>query len=139
MKFSLLTKIELTEEACTQIGDMYTACGWGSRYDWQTIQKAMKNTGYYLAALDESGKIVGMLKAYTDTVFLTYLSELIVDVSAQKKGIGTAMLKKFTEDFAHTAVYVDAYAGTEKMFEKAGLKKREILVPYTRKALHWGC
>ena len=135
MNFTTVSKIELTEEFCTQIGKIYLSCGWGATYDWQDIKKSIINTDYHIFAIADSGDPIGMLRAFSDATFTTWLAELIVAKDSQKKGIGTALLEQFSKEFEHTAIYVTPLKGTENFFAKTGITQKEMLLASSRRAL----
>jgi len=42
----------------------------------------------------KDGKLVGVARSLTDFIYCTYLSDLAVDKSLQKRGIGTRLIKE---------------------------------------------
>jgi len=56
------------------------------------VQKEYE-TGTILKAVDDGGNIIGSVRAYKENDTL-YIGKLIVDPQHQKKGIGTALLRK---------------------------------------------
>ena len=133
--FSIVNNIELTDGMCTGLGSIYVSCGWGSAYESKDIRKSFLNTDYYLVALNEIGKPLGFLRAFSDTVFATWISELIVESKSQNKGIGTALLNRFSKDFEHTAIYSFKFENSGNIFEKINIIPRKKLIAISRRPL----
>ncbi|MFT4302814.1 MAG: GNAT family N-acetyltransferase [Desulfovibrio sp.] len=135
MNIITVSNTKLTKEFCIQIGNIYISCGWGDIYKWQDIKKSIIKTDYCRFATDASGKPIGMLRAFSDMVFTTWLAELIVEKDSQKKGVGTALLEQFSENFEHTGIYLTPLKGTEGFFEKIGFTQKDMLLASSRRSL----
>ena len=76
--------------------DVLHKCTLGERRpidDLERITKMCKNANLIVTArLD--GKLIGVARSVTDFVFCTYLSDLAVDESYQKKGIGKKLIEE---------------------------------------------
>jgi predicted N-acetyltransferase YhbS len=61
--------------------------------DVERIRGMCENAGLIITARID-GKLVGVARSLTDFVYCTYLSDLAVDESLQKQGIGTRLIKE---------------------------------------------
>lgn len=126
---------DATESLCEDIASLYTSIGWGKGYTTEAIRSALAHTGYCLVALNEKGRAIGLLRAFTDGVFVTWLGECAVAEAYRKQGVGTALMKAFLEKFAHTAIYLEAFTENKQFFERFGLRENTRLAAFSRKRL----
>lgn len=56
--------------------------------------KSMCQNANLIVTARKDGKLVGVARSITDFVYCTYLSDLAVDKSLQKQGIGTRLIKE---------------------------------------------
>lgn len=61
--------------------------------DIERIQGMCQNANLIVTARKD-GKLVGVARSLTDFIYCTYLSDLAVDESLQKQGIGTRLIKE---------------------------------------------
>jgi GNAT superfamily N-acetyltransferase len=61
--------------------------------DPERIANMLKHANLIVTAR-EDGKLIGVSRALTDFAFCTYLSDLAVDESYQKKGIGKELIRQ---------------------------------------------
>ena len=61
--------------------------------DIQRIEKMVENANLIVTAR-ENGILAGVARSITDFVYCTYLSDLAVRLSYQKKGIGKELIRK---------------------------------------------
>jgi predicted N-acetyltransferase YhbS len=61
--------------------------------DAKRIADMLKHANLIVTAR-ENGKLIGVSRALTDFAFCTYLSDLAVDESHQKKGIGKELIRR---------------------------------------------
>ena len=61
--------------------------------DAKRIQCMCQNANLIVTARKD-GKLVGVARSLTDFIYCTYLSDLAVDKSLQKQGIGTMLIKE---------------------------------------------
>lgn len=61
--------------------------------DLQRITAMIRNANLLITARD-NGKLVGVARSVSDFAFCTYLSDLAVDVSYQKSGIGKELIRQ---------------------------------------------
>lgn len=116
---------------------LYGKSGWGQEeaYTDQWLETALKNTTLFALALDEDDRLLGLVRALTDHVSVTWIAEILVDPDHRHQGIGTRLMNEIIDRTRHTAVYTGAFVGTEGFFEKFRITKKPILVAISRKAL----
>lgn len=73
----------------------------------------------------ENGKLVGVSRSLTDFGFCTYLSDLAVDESYQKKGIGKELIKLTKKETPDAILILLAAPEAEKYYPKIGMKQFE--------------
>ncbi|MDB4922474.1 GNAT family N-acetyltransferase [Mucilaginibacter sp.] len=61
--------------------------------DAERIRSMCQNANLIVTARKD-GKLVGVARSLTDFIYCTYLSDLAVDESLQKQGIGTRLIKE---------------------------------------------
>ena len=113
----------------------------GSQYPKERFQeriaKLVKNVTISLVARDEdnNNQIVGVLFGLTDFCYWLYVTDLGVDRSYEKQGIGTQLMKQ-----AHTiaggekdiAVYLIANDQAIPFYEKLGMKLSTDVIQYNK-------
>ena len=65
------------------------------------LKGAYKNSLHILAALNEEGKLLGVLRAVGDGASILFIQDILVDPAYQHPGIGTALLQKTLEKYKH--------------------------------------
>lgn len=113
----------------------------GSQYPKERFQeriaKLVKNVTISLVARDEDNnhQIVGVIFGLTDFCYWLYVTDLGVDRSYEKQGIGSQLMKQ-----AHTiaggekdiAVYLIANDQAIPFYEKLGMKKSTDVMQYNK-------
>lgn len=113
----------------------------GSQYPKERFQeriaKLVKNVSISLVARDEdnNNQIVGVLFGLTDFCYWLYVTDLGVDRSYEKQGIGSQLMKQ-----AHTiaggekdiAVYLIANDQAIPFYEKLGMKLSTDVMQYNK-------
>lgn len=114
---------------------LYEVVGFGlaESYDLRSLQTAIANSDYIVTATDlPTRKLTGFLRALSDDVSVTWISEIIVDPEHQKTGIGRKMLETLVEDLGHTAIYGEALRGSEKFFTSCQFTVKDKLIAVSR-------
>ena len=62
--------------------------------DRDRIGRMLANADIILCARDASGRLVGVSRAITDFAYCCYLSDLAVDASWQRRGIGKELIRR---------------------------------------------
>ena len=71
----------------------------------------------------EDGKLSGILRAVGDGCTVVFLQDLLVDPSLQRRGIGTALVKKLLDrypDVRQIQLMTDAVPETEAFYRSLG-------------------
>lgn len=82
--------------AVAEMIDLYEACTLGGRRPLRQAgaPQAMLDAANILVSARESGRLVGLARAWTDQVSITYLADLAVRESHQKHGIGKELIRR---------------------------------------------
>jgi len=89
--------------------------------DRETISGMLKNADLIVTAR-EDGRLVGISRAITDYHFCTYLSDLAVDQSVQKGGIGKELIRRTHEAAGlQTTLYLVAAPLAESYYPHIGM------------------
>ena len=79
---------------------LYEAVGWTNYTQNPTMLKeAYKNSLHILAALNEEGKLVGVLRAVGDRASILFIQDILVTPEYQHEGIGTKLLQLTLEKY----------------------------------------
>ena len=73
----------------------------------------------------ENGKLVGVSRSITDFAFCTYLSDLAVDESYQKKGIGKELIKLTKKETPDATLILLAAPAAQAYYPIIGMKQFE--------------
>ena len=83
-----------------EIFPLYEAVGWTNYTQNPTMLKeAYKNSLHILAALNEEGKLVGVLRAVGDRASILFIQDILVTPEYQHQGIGTKLLQMTLEKY----------------------------------------
>lgn len=111
---------------------IYTSNGWGNNYPKTLLQKMFLNS-YHLIAVSATGAI-GFLRAFTDGICVTHLSEVLVLPEYQNIGVGGDLIKQFLNDLSHTTIYAETLSKNEdRLLLRHGFAPRKQLAVYARK------
>jgi GNAT superfamily N-acetyltransferase len=91
--------------------------------DPERIQAMLDNANVLITAWD-GDKLVGVSRAISDGAFCTYLSDLAVDVSYQKSGIGKRLVELTHEVAGHnTTLILLAAPAAVNYYPKIGMEQ----------------
>ena len=83
-----------------EIFPLYEAVGWTNYTQNPTMLKeAYKNSLHILAALNEEGKLLGVLRAVGDGASILFIQDILVTPEYQHEGIGTKLLQLTLEKY----------------------------------------
>lgn len=89
--------------------------------DRETISGMLKNADLIVTAREE-GRLVGVSRAITDFHFCVYLSDLAVDQSVQRGGIGRELIRRTHEAAGlKTTLYLVAAPKAETYYPHIGM------------------
>ena len=79
---------------------LYEAVGWTNYTQKpEMLEAAYKNFLHILAALNEEGKLVGILRAVGDGASILFIQDILVTPKYQHQGIGTKLLQMTLEKY----------------------------------------
>jgi hypothetical protein len=73
----------------------------------------------------QNGVLVGIARSITDFVYCTYLSDLAVDVSLQKQGIGVRLIKETKKHSMPAKLILLSAPAAVNYYPKIGMKRHE--------------
>ena len=112
----------------TDLGSQYPA----ERFE-QRIPILLKNVSISLVARNEDDIIVGVLLGLTDFAYWLYITDLGVDRSYERQGIGKRLVKTAHEIAGgekDIAIYLVANENAIPFYEKLGMKKADDVMQY---------
>ena len=65
---------------------------WADKRPIEKIEKSLRNSSCYGLYLDDKDKLVGFARVISDYATTYYLSDVIIDMEYQHKGLGTALV-----------------------------------------------
>ena len=112
----------------TDLGSQYPR----ERFE-ERIPRLLEKTSLSLAAVDETGKIVGVLMGLTDFAYWLFVTDLGVDRGCVRQGIGAQLMRK-----AHAlaggekdiGLYLVANSRAIPFYEKLGMEKSRDVMEY---------
>lgn len=112
----------------TDLGSQYPR----ERFE-ERIPRLLEKTSLSLTAVDETGKIVGVLMGLTDFAYWLFVTDLGVDRGCVRQGIGAQLMRK-----AHAlaggekdiGVYLVANSRAIPFYEKLGMEKSRDVMEY---------
>ena len=79
---------------------LYEAVGWTNyTHKPEMLEAAYKNSLHVLAALNDEGKLVGILRAVGDGASILFIQDILVYPEYQHQGIGTKLLQLSLEKY----------------------------------------
>jgi ribosomal protein S18 acetylase RimI-like enzyme len=131
--FLILTKGQTLDPYYKDIENIYTSNGWGTSYPASILKKMYGNCYYLLATNGKSA--VGLVRAFTDDVTVTHLSEIVIDKTFHGKGVGSSLMTTFLSDLGHTTIYAEVLdTQAPILFKKFGFQQKTKLTVYARRA-----
>ena len=114
----------------TDLGSQYPKERFAER-----IERLVKTVSISLTARNGNGTLVGVLFGLTDFAYWLYVTDLGVDRSYERQGIGSRLMRT-----AHTmaggekdiAIYLIANENAIPFYEKLGMKKADDVMQYNR-------
>lgn len=132
-------KIEIKEEriSAKEYIEFLKRTDLGSQYPKERfeerIERLVKNASISLAARNEKGEIVGVLFGLTDFAYWLYVTDLGVDRSYEREGIGRRLMKVAHDKAGgekDIAVYLIANDNAIAFYEKIGMTKAYDVMQY---------
>jgi predicted N-acetyltransferase YhbS len=102
--------------------DLYHASTLGERRpvdDRDRVAAMLKNANLVVSAW-HGGKLVGISRALTDFVYVTYLSDLAVRVAYQKMGIGKELMRRTKAAAPNAQIILLAAPAAQEYYPRVG-------------------
>ena len=99
----------------------------------ERIPRLLQNASISLAARDADGKLVGVLLGLTDFAYWLYVTDLGVDRSFVRQGIGRRLMKEALDTAGGSrdiAVYLIANENALPFYEGIGMEKANDVMQY---------
>ena len=98
----------------TEIHQLYTEVGWTAYTEnMPTLEQGYKNSLLVLAAY-ENDELLGIVRAVGDGFTIIFIQDILVIPKAQRKGIGTALLKAVLYKYPDVSQIILATDNTPK-------------------------
>ena len=96
----MIRYVENPNVSLEEVLPLYEAVGWTNYTQNPTMLKeAYKNSLHILGALNEEGKLVGVLRAVGDGTSILFIPDILVYPEYQHQGIGTKLLQLTLEKY----------------------------------------
>ena len=112
----------------TDLGSQYPR----ERFE-ERIEKLLKNASICLAVRNEDNLLVGALLGVTDYAYWLFVTDLGVDRSYERQGIGRSLMKAalaLAGGEKDIIVYLAAHEKAVPFYEKLGMKKADGVMVY---------
>lgn len=112
----------------TDLGSQYPR----ERFE-ERIERLLKNASIFLAARNEENLLVGALLGVTDFAYWLFVTDLGVDRSCERQGIGKNLMKaalNLAGGEKDIIVYLAAHEKAVPFYEKIGMKKADGVMVY---------
>lgn len=98
--YQMIHYVENPNVTLEEVLSLYEAVGWTNYTQNPTMLKeAYKNSLHILGALNEEGKLVGVLRAVGDGTSILFIPDILVYPEYQHQGIGTKLLQLTLEKY----------------------------------------
>ena len=92
--------------------------------DADRVKAMLANANLIITARD-NGKIIGISRALTDFAFCTYLSDLAVDLSYQRSGIGKELIRQTKLAAPRAKLILLSAPAAVNYYPRIGMKRHE--------------
>ena len=124
---------DLSRVTPEQVEAVYESVGFGWSYKPLPLERLFGPGVFGFFALDrQDGRLVGLLRALSDDLSVTWIAEVCVLPSHQRQGIGARLMQALNERFPAHAIYAEPFTHNVDFITKQGLKARPILVACSR-------
>ena len=80
----------------------------------------------------KDGRLVGLVRAFSDDLTKCYVAEICVHPAWQRQGIGRALVERMVHRFSHTIIHAEAFPESVRLFESCGVAPIPGLVGCSR-------
>lgn len=96
----MIRYVENPNVSLEEVLPLYEAVGWTNYTQKpEMLEAAYKNSLHVLAALNDEGKLVGILRAVGDGASILFIQDILVYPEYQHQGIGTKLLQLTLEKY----------------------------------------
>lgn len=92
-----------------------------SNTDDETYSRLFGEGAFGFFAETADNQLVGLLRILSDDVTKTSVSEICIHPDFQRRGIGTALLRRAIARFSHTAIWTECFPRAVPVFRKCGI------------------
>lgn len=125
--------------AADQLADLYGSVDWLTGAPPEDLHAAVRQSAWVATAWHE-GRLVGLARALTDGVFVTFFQELLVHPGFRHQGVGKELLDRYDQHFAHiqnqVAVTEDEWA--RQKLAKRGFQAEPAALTRSQTGAVWG-
>ncbi|MGJ7507087.1 GNAT family N-acetyltransferase [Variovorax sp. GT1P44] len=126
MKYDIEVLPVITTDLAAKTNFLYEQNGWGHDYQCELTARAWNQSAFRAVAVND-GLIVGAIRGFSDEVYVSWVTEILVDPQCQRKGVGARLLQEFTSRYGHTVIYAKELLEGIPFFEKNGMVIRPKL------------
>ena len=117
-----------------ELVSLYRTAGWiGPEDTPDRIRRLIAGSFLFCGAFDETGRLVGSMRALSDGVSDAYLLDLVVDPGFRRRGIAREILHRLSGHLRSLGVdwiVLAGAPGTEPFYRTTGFRMMEGYVPY---------
>ena len=125
-------RIERSIEHVTKdmLSNLYVSVGFGEDHHYADLDDMVQRmfgpgvSGLFAFHEDD---LIGLVRVFSDGCMVSWVSEICIAPDWQRKGVGTVLLNLVNEQFRHTDLYVQPFAGQEDFVVQAGIPVRPQL------------
>jgi len=96
---------------------------WGRPDQEAMVERALGGSDW-IAIAEIDGQFAGYGRAFSDSVIVTYLTEVAVVPAFRRRGVATAIVKDCLDCFSETSIYADAGPEILPLLQRIGLLPR---------------
>ena len=94
-----------------------------SDYTETTVSESLSAYPFIAYARNNTGELIGYVSAFSDHAFSTFIGELAVHPSFQRRGVGHKLISAVEKYSGKAPIYVNPFKDTEQFFLKQGFKR----------------
>lgn len=106
-----------------QLEQLYSSVAWGAyTQDAAGLHQAVANSSFVVTAWADT-QLIGLARALSDDVSVFFLQDILVRPDWQRKGVGTALISRCIDRFAHVRqriLLTDNQPSQHRFYESAG-------------------
>lgn len=130
MTFTIADEIPAADE----IVALYRSVGWTAyTADPDRLAAAVRASYSVLAARDDTGALIGMLRTLSDGLTIVYVQDILVSPGHRRSGVGGALLDHLigqTADIRQTVLLTDDEPAQRAFYESRGLVESHDIGPH---------